>query len=324
MLRSLARDGRLKEIELATLSATETAQLVRQVDPSLDAAGIFAESGGNPLFGLELARAHLRGDAGPGRTVEAVIAGQLAPLANETRETLVWAAAHGRPFTPDDLARAARLDDAELLSAALGDLERRGLIRPIGDAYEFTHDLVRQTAYRALSQPRRKLLLRRIARALEAVIGRAADMAHHAALAEDDEMAARACRFAGEHALRLFANAEATGFAERGLRQVERLAEGAAKLELRIALLKIRVLAAIGPGLRPLPPLAGTIAEATSAAEALGLQAAAATGHYLLSVLHQESGDVRRAQTSTLRAAEAGRAADETTQARQLANTAKD
>ena len=327
VLRSLARDGRLKEIELAALSATETAQLVREVDPSLDAAGIFAESGGNPLFSLELARAHRRGDAGPGRTVEAVIAGQLAPLANETRETLVWAAAHGRPFTPDDLARAARLNDAELLSV-LGDLERRGLIRPIGgDAYDFTHDLVRQAAYRALSQPRRKLLHRRIARALDAVIGRdgafAADMAHHAALAEEDEMAARACRFAGEHALRLFANAEAASFAERGLRHAERLAEGSARLELRIAMLKIRVLGATGPGLRPLPPLADTITEATIAAEALGLQTAAATGHYLLSVLHQEAGDVQQAETSTLRAAEAGRAADGTTRARQLANTAR-
>ncbi|MDO8981703.1 MAG: AAA family ATPase [Afipia sp.] len=327
VLRSLARDGRLREIELAAMSEAETAQLIRQVDRSLDAAKIFAESGGNPLFSLELAHAHRRGDAGPGRTVEAVIAGQLAPLAEGMRETLVWAAAHGRAFTPDDLARSARLDDADLLTA-LGELERRGLIRPVGgDAYDFTHDLVRQTAYRALSQPRRKLLHRRIARALDAVIGRdgafAADMAHHAALAEDDEMAAQACRLAGEHALRLFANAEAASFAERGLRHAERLAEGSARLELRIAMLKIRVLGATGPGLRPLPPLADTIAEATSAAEALGLQTAAATGHYLLSVLHQEAGDVQQAETSTLRAAEAGRAADDTTRARQLANTAR-
>ena len=327
VLRSLARDGRLREIELAAMSEAETAQLIRQVDPSLDAAKIFAESGGNPLFSLELAHAYRRGEAGPGRTVEAVIAGQLAPLAEGIRETLVWAAAHGRAFTPDDLARSARLDDAELLTA-LGDLERRGLIRPIGgDAYDFTHDLVRQAAYRALSQPRRKLLHRHIARALDASIGRdgsfAADMAHHAALAEDDEMAARACRLAGEHALRLFANAEAVSFAERGLRHAERLAEGSARLELRIAMLKIRVLGATGPGLRPLPPLADTIAEATRAAETLGLQTAAATGHYLLSVLHQEAGDLQQAETSTLRAAEAGRAADDMTRARQLANTAR-
>jgi tetratricopeptide (TPR) repeat protein len=69
--------------------------------------------------------------------------------------------------------------------------------------------------------------------------------------------------------------------------------------------------------------MAETISEATNAADALGLHATAATGHYLLSVLHQEAGDTRRAERSTLRAAEAGRAADEKTRAHQLANTAR-
>ena len=55
--RSLARDGRLREIKLAAMSEAETSQLIRQVDPSLDAAKIFAESCGNPLFSLELAHA---------------------------------------------------------------------------------------------------------------------------------------------------------------------------------------------------------------------------------------------------------------------------
>ena len=55
----------------------------------------------------------------------------------------------------------------------------------------------------------------------------------------------------------------------------------------------------------------------------LGLHAAAATGHYLLSVLHQEAGDTRKAEASTLRAAAAGRTADDATRAHQLANTAR-
>lgn len=327
VLRSLRKDGRLEQIELAALSAAETAELVRQIDPALDATRIFAESEGNPLFTLELARAQRRGDAGPGGTIDAVIAGQLASLTEQSRVALVWAAAHGRAFTPDDLARATRLDTAALLMA-LEELERRGLVRPIdGDAYDFTHDLVRQAAYRTVSQPRRKLLHRHIARALDAVVGRdgalATDLAHHAALAGDFEAAGRACIIAGERALRLFANTEAGGFAERGLHHVERLPDGPAKLESRIRLLRIRVLAATGPGLRPLPPLAETIAEATNAAESSELQAAAATGHYLLSVLHQEAGDALRAEKSTLRAAEAGRTADDTTRVHQLANTAR-
>ncbi|TIL40079.1 MAG: ATP-binding protein [Mesorhizobium sp.] len=327
VLRSLARDGRLTEIELDTLSAEHTAELVRRLDPALDAAQIVAASDGNPLFALELARAHLRGDPGPGRTVKALIEGQLAGLTDQVRETLVWAAAHGRTFTPQDLARLGPFDAAGLLMA-LGELERRGLVRPAGgDAYDFTHDLVRQVTYRSLSHPRRKLLHRHIARALRPAAERggdaAADLVHHAVLAEDDEMAARACIVAGERALRLFANAEAAGLAERGLRHVARLPEEPEKVVSRIALLKIRVLAATGPGLRSLPPIEDEIADATTAAEEQGLQAAAATGHYLLSILHQQAGQIEQAEASTLRAAEIGRNADHKIQAHQLANTAR-
>jgi tetratricopeptide (TPR) repeat protein len=295
------------------------------VDPALDGARIFAESEGNPLFAIELAHAHRRGEAEPGPTFETVVAGQLARLSEEAREALLWAAAHGRAFTPDDLARAGRVDTAHLL-AALGELERRGIVRPVSEeAYDFAHDLVRQATYRTVSQPRRRLLHRHIARGLEATGdgALAADLAYHAALAGEDETAARACAVAGERALRLFANVEAGRLAERGLRHVERLADGAAKVEMHIALLKLRILAAAGPGMRPLPRLIDTVATAAEAAETLGLQAAAATAHYLLSVLHQEAGDTRSAETSTLRAAAAGRAADEPTRAHQLANTAR-
>jgi DNA-binding SARP family transcriptional activator len=327
ILRSLSRERRLRRIELDPLGLEETIELVRLVDPALDGARVFAESEGNPLFTLELARAHRSGEAEPGPTIEAVIAGQLARLTEQASEVLLWAAANGRAFSPDDLARAARLDPAELLKA-LGELERRGLVRPVGDeVYDFTHDLVRQTAYRAVSQPRRKLLHRHIARALDGAsksdTALAADLAYHAALAGDYEAAARACTVAGERALRLFANVEAGSFAERGLRHVERLADGPAKLELQISLLKVRILAAAGPGMRPLPPLIDTVAEAANAAEQLGLQTAAATGHYLLSVLHQEAGDTHKAEASTLRAAAAGRTADDATRAHQLANTAR-
>jgi tetratricopeptide (TPR) repeat protein len=84
------------------------------------------------------------------------------------------------------------------------------------------------------------------------------------------------------------------------------------------------VLAGTGPGLRRLPDLAGAVARATEAAEAEGASASAATGHHLLSVLRQESGDADGARESTVRAVAAGRgAADLTVHARQLANTAR-
>ena len=327
MLRSLLREGRLRQRALPPLNAVETAVLVRQVDPGLDAADICARSGGNPLFTLELARARARGDAGPGPTVEAVIGWRLASLTEQARDALVWAAAYGGAFSARQLEDAARWPGAELV-AALGELERRGLVIPIGeDAWDFAHDLVRQTAYRTISQPRRRILHRQIARALQATLEAddavAADLARHAALAEDHDRAARACLAAGDRALRLFANFEAVGFAERGLKHTGRLSDPATKAELELALLRVRILAAAGPGMRPLPSLMGTVTAATRAAEESGLGAAAATGHYLLSVLHQAAGDTLEAARSTLRAAAAGRATDEATRAHQLANTAR-
>ena len=327
VLRSLTRERRLQTIELGPLDAEETAELVCSVDPRLDGRRIFAESDGNPLFTLELARAHRRGEAEVGPTIGTVIAGQFARLTEEAREVLLWAAAYGGAFAPEDLGRAAKVSSADLLMT-LGELERRGLVRPVSnDAYDFTHDLVRQAAYRSVSQPRRKLLHRSIARVLHAAsksdTALSADVAYHAAFAGDHDLAARAYAAAGERALRLFANVEAGNFADRGLRHADQLGEGATKIGAQIVLLKIRILAAAGPGLRPLPPLIDRVTQAANTAEALGLQAAAATGHYLLSVLHQEAGDTRRAETSTLRAAAAGGSADGMTRANQLANTAR-
>jgi DNA-binding SARP family transcriptional activator len=327
VFRSLSREKRLWRIELGPLSSEETVELIRLVDSALDGARIFVESEGNPLFTLELARAYSRGDTDPGPTIEGLIVGQLGGLSEQAREVLLWAAASGRAFTPDDLTRAARLDSATLLTA-LGELERRGMLQPVGeDIYDFAHDLVRQTIYRTISQPRRKLFHRNIARALERASARdaavAAELAYHAALAEDSQAAAQACAAAGERALRLFANVDAASFAERGLRHVERLPDSAEKVETRLSLLKIRILAVAGPGMRPLPPLIETVGEAAKFAEKLGLHAAAATGHYLLSVLYQEAGKTQRAEKSTLRAAAVGRFADEITRAHQLANTAR-
>nr|MBA2520824.1 hypothetical protein [Chloroflexia bacterium] len=143
------------------------------------------------------------------------------------------------------------------------------------------------------------------------------------ALGNDHALAARACVVAGERALRLFANGEAGGFAERGARHVERLPWGPLKVETAIALLNIRITAATGPGLRSLPPIANDVAAMTAAAEALGLHAPAVTGHYLLSVLYQEAGDRPQAEQSTLRAARVGRVTDQATHLHQLANTAR-
>ncbi|MDQ3779052.1 MAG: AAA family ATPase [Chloroflexota bacterium] len=325
VIRSLGGDGRLHQITLTALSAVETAQLVSTVAPGIDPDTIYAVSTGNPLYSLELARARARGDPGTGQTIEHLVAERLARLRDRGRDLLVWAAALNRSFTPEEIARVAGLNLADLL-VGLDDLERYGLIRPIdNDSYDFSHDLIRDATYRSISQPRRTLVHRQIARVLMATGAAelAADAAHHAALGNAHDLAARACIGAGDYALRFFANGEASGFAERGARHAHHLPSGPRKVETEIALLNIRILAALGPGMRPLPPIADEVVSLVAAAEALGLHASAATGHYLLSVLYQEAGDQSRAETSTLRAAQAGRITDDATRVNQLANTAR-
>lgn len=327
LLQALARDQRRLDISLGPLSEGETAELVQAIDPALDAGRIFAESEGSPLLALELARSLGREEGAPAPSLEAMIASQLSRLSPRARDLLVWAAALGRSFEPDLLGRTADTS-APMLASALEELERRGILRAVGaDNYDFTHDLVRQAVYQTISQPRRRLVHRHIAHVLSASLDSeptsAGALARHATQGGNDALAVHACRIAGERCIRVFANAEAVGFADRGLLHLDRLPDGPDPREARIDLLRLKLLAG-GPRLRRSPQLGAAVARATAAAEQAGLAAAAAIGHYLLSVVHQEAGDTDRARDSTFRAAEAGRAAgDRAVRARQLANTAR-
>jgi tetratricopeptide (TPR) repeat protein len=171
------------------------------------------------------------------------------------------------------------------------------------------------------------LIHRQIARSLVPIASSddtaAADLARHAALGGDYDTAASACGVAAERSLRLFANAEAIGFATRGLRHLDQIASGPGRVQVYIRLMHVRVLASAGPGMRPLPALRDEIGAAVTAAEAMGLHAAAATGHHIMSILDQEAGDLERAHTHSLRAAQVGRGTEPATAAHQLANTAR-
>jgi tetratricopeptide (TPR) repeat protein len=332
--RTLGREGRLLMLPLGPLGLEQTAELVRTADPALDAPTVAAESEGNPLLALELARA--RGGQGWGdaasATLDAIVAGRLARLTDRARELLVWAAALGRGIDPGLLGRVSELHSLGLASV-LEEWERRCLVRPApagrgGEGYDFTHDLIRQAVYRSASQPRRRLVHGHIARVLRTAIedddALAGDLVRHAELSGDHALAAHACRAAGDRCLRLFAVTEAAGLAERGLLHLDRLANAAQSSVARIDLLRIRVRAAQGPGRRRLPDITPAVVDATVAAEAAGLAAAAAMGHHLLSVLHHDAGNDESARDSTLRAAVAGQAvADVTARARRLANTAR-
>ena len=226
------------------------------------------------------------------------------------------------------LARRCHRHCAAELLARLDRLERRGWIKPSGAGqFAFAHDLVRQAVYRALSQPRRRAIHGQIARVLAPIVEHdarlAGELVHHAGLAGDALLATRACLAAGDYCLRMFANAQAASVAGRGLGHVEHLPQGAERVRLTIALLKLRVVAGGASGLRHTPNLVEQIEVAIDAADALAMHAETASGLHILSWLRQQCNDIERVRALTLAAERCTRNADPMTRCQQLANTGR-
>jgi DNA-binding SARP family transcriptional activator len=169
LLTGLAALDRATEIALPPLSAAETAVLA---GPGVDAERLFAETEGNPLFVVETLRA---GEPAP--RVQAVLEARLAQLSDPARRLAAVAAAVGRDFTADVLARASGAGAGELVRA-LDELWRRRIVRDRGpEAYDFAHEKLREAAYATLGPAERRRTHLRIARALP---GRDhARVAHH-------------------------------------------------------------------------------------------------------------------------------------------------
>jgi DNA-binding SARP family transcriptional activator len=328
IVRALARERRLTRIELAPLDAAETALLATADRPGIDVARVYAESAGNPLFALEVARALARGDEALSDTLDALIDEHLARLDETARGLLPWAAALGRGFDLDTLARVTGSQTAAILGA-LEELERHRILRAVdrssaGTGYDFAHDLVRRAAYRGLSDPRRRLVHSHIARALHELPDPdgaiAADVAHHASQGGESELAASACVRAGQRCLRLYAYAEASALSERGLPHVARLPRET-RLRLTVALLQLRIHSAMRR--QDARRAEGALSEAAREAQLAGLDGVALQAFEALAYLHWYRGDFGMAHADTLRAADAGRGADPAVAAQALARTAR-
>jgi DNA-binding SARP family transcriptional activator len=245
---------RLAEIELARLGRDETAVLASRVSgvqlAERDAERLYAETEGNPLFVVEALRAGWTADRPLTPRVQSVIDARLSQLNAKARELIGVAATVGREFGTDVLGTAWGASEDELVES-LDELWRRGLIRERGGAlsdgmYDFSHDKIRQVAYRGLSPARRRLLHGRVASALERT--HAADpgpvsvqIAAHLDRAGATEQAVGWYRRAAEAAQLLYATTDAVRLLERGLElldsQPESAERDAAELEMRTALL---------------------------------------------------------------------------------------
>ena len=311
-LRGLRHDRQLEEIDLLPLSPAETALLAGRIAPAIDGHRVALESGGNPLLAEELAQALATGNDGVPRTLRALVRDRIERLPSLAAEILQTAAVLGPAFHIDCLERLLLLDK-EALVEALEVLERHALLRPGNAAasFAFRHELIHRAVYSGLSEPRRRLLHLKIAQLMrvqepldEAV---ALELAHHAAMAGDDRLAAEACVTAGRRCLRLLAGTEAELLARRARRHAEQLKEPD-RTRFLIDSLRVQILAC--PTAEP-EAMAREIETLAERAVDLGLIEHARRGFRMLSQLHWEQGLVAEAERDSLRGEILTRAADD-------------
>ncbi|WP_068115791.1 ATP-binding protein [Tropicimonas marinistellae] len=316
---------RLRRLSLTGLAMDDALTLAHTLQPEGDVAESVRIAQGNPLYLRVLSRrdAALETSA----SLDDALTNRIERLSQPTINLASWASVFGRSIPMDKVVEASGSE----VSAALDqveELERHEIMRSLhGGACEFTHDLIRDATYERLSNTRRRLMHGRIAdllaRDMETTPELGAQVMHHAAMSDRHELAARAAVLAGDHALRALANPEAAEIARKGLFHAEKLGPGTARISLLIRLYRCLVLALSGFSTRKFPKLVADLGTQVSLASQHAMAPEVAEGEYLLSVLHQELGDLQAASRATARAATAASRMQARKRVRQLANSAR-
>ncbi len=211
LLAGLSALGRCTGVALDRLDRAETETLATRLGHRLSTADtdrLHTETAGNPLFVVEALRAGEPHVLTP--RVRAVLEERLLRLTPGARDLAGVAAAAGSSVSVDVLARVH--------PDAAGDLDelwrREVLFTGGGDTYDFSHDKLREVAYRMLAPARRRHNHGLIARALIEVHAAdevAGQVATHLLESGARDEAVDWFRRAARAAQRLFADAEAAG-----------------------------------------------------------------------------------------------------------------
>jgi class 3 adenylate cyclase/predicted ATPase len=259
--------AQVTELRLGRLGRRDNAALVEQTAggralPRELVEAIAARADGVPLFVEELTKAvlevpgwaHGASAAAPETapvvpaTLQGSLLARLDRLGPAAKGVAQAGAAIGREFAHGLLAAVAGMPEPQLLEAVerlvgSGLVHRRGA--PPGATYVFKHALVQDAAYGTLLRGRRRELHALIARALEAEFPDVTEsqpelLAHHCIEAGRPIEGIGYCLKAAERAMARSAAAEAIGHLNRGLGQLEALADGAerdrSELLLRLSL----------------------------------------------------------------------------------------
>jgi DNA-binding SARP family transcriptional activator len=227
--------GLLTELSLSAFEGGDTARLAEAIAgrplPDAEADLLQATTGGFPLYVIEAVRGSVDpggvdpgGAPRPAGDLTAVLRNRLEQATAAAREVAGLAAAVGTDFTLDLLTEASDLE-ADIVVGAVDELWRRRIMREFKDGYDFSHELLRETAYAQVSPPKRWLLHRHIAQGLELLHAGdtdlvAAQLAAQYARAGRPGRAVAYYRRAADVAAGVFAHAEAIRLHREALRIV--------------------------------------------------------------------------------------------------------
>jgi DNA-binding SARP family transcriptional activator/tetratricopeptide (TPR) repeat protein len=289
LLAESDREGKVTALRLAPLAEADTLSLVGHLASKAmhqDAVArlgqqVWRLSEGHPFMVVETVRAVQEG-ASPetaeelplARRIEELILGRLERLPARSQTVVGIAAVIGREFEYELLRRAAGVS-TQAVAESLQDLVRRRVLQTVDERLAFTHDRIREVAYRHLLPPRQRFLHGAVARAMEAIYEGNLEplwgtLGAHYREAGLWARAATCLRRAAPVALARGAFQEAAAYLEEALGALDRLPTGRATQEQMIEV-RLELSRALMP-LAEFDRMSACSGEAERAARALGDQ----------------------------------------------------